>query len=109
MYHYAMDEDHDAFPDELSKLIETSQITPRILRCPSATLFAKSYYYVPGYGVKSDPNQIIMYENPRNHGGKGGNVLYQDDHVMFIKSPQFEQLINAIKLPDGSPYTPDED
>ena len=109
MYMYAQDEEDGAFPDDLSKLVKAGQITLKTFTCPSDAPNASSYHYVPGYGINSGFTQIIMYENPGHHGGKGGNVLYQDCHTAFIKSPQFEQLIDAITLPDGRPYDPDAD
>lgn len=109
IYIYAVDEDDGAFPDDLSKVIKAGNATPKQFTCPSDLTNASSYHYVPGYGTNSDPTQIIMYEDPLVHGGEGGNVLYQDSHVVFVKSPQIEQLIDAITLPDGTPYTPGED
>ena len=109
MYAYALDEEDGAFPDDLDKILDAGYATQRQFTCPSDLPNASSYRYVPGYGTNSDPTQIIMYEDPLVHGGEGGNVLYQDTHVSFVKSPQLEQLIDAITLPDGTPYTPDED
>ena len=109
MYLYAVDEDDGAFPDDINKVIKAGNATPKQFNCPSDISTASSYHYVPGYGTNSDPTQIIMDEDPSIHGGEGGNVLYQDTHVTFVKSPQLEQLIDAITLPDGTPYTPDED
>jgi len=65
-----------------------------------------SYHYVPGYTTGSDPNQIIVYEDPSNHMNEGGNVMYLDGRVQFVKTPQLQPMISSIKLPNGRPYTP---
>lgn len=103
LYLCAQDEADGAFPDDIFKPVTENQITYQTLFCPNDKSGNVSYRYIPGYGVNSNPNQIIMYEDPSNHGGEGGNVLYQDGHVSFVKSPKLEQLIDAITLPDGSP------
>ena len=80
---------------------------PCYLHCPSDRSNRPcSYYYVPGYGYSSPPSQIIMYDDPANHGGAGGCVLYADSDFAWLPAPQFEAAINSIKLPDGTPYAP---
>ena len=74
--------------------------------CPSTTDRGCSYHYVPGYGTTSDPTQIIAYDDPANHQGQGGNILYVDGHVAWVPSPKFEADIAAIKLPNGKPWKP---
>ena len=80
---------------------------PKFLHCPSdQQKRACSYYYVPGYGPDAPYAQIIMYDDPANHGGAGGCVLRGDGNGVWLPSPQFEAAINSIKLPDGTPYAP---
>lgn len=109
LYIYAQDEPDGLFPergcDWVARL--STNTLPRQFICPSDYQTARSsYYYVPGYGTKSDPRQIILYERLDIHSGEGGNILYQDSHVSFVKSPEFEEAIDAITLPDGTPWTP---
>jgi len=114
LYIYAQDEPKGMFPeagaDWMGRLINAGNTTPKQFVCPSTadTLGDCSYIYVPGYGVNGDPKQIIVYEPIENHGGEGGNILYLDGHVQFVKSPQYEQAIAAIKLPGGKPWRPPE-
>jgi hypothetical protein len=112
LYIYAQD-DPQTFPelgaDWQARLIDAGYTTQRQFWCPSDLRTAgSSYYYVPGYGTSSDPEQIILYEDPAIHGGEGGHIMFQDSRVAFVPSPEYEQMINAITLPDGTPWTPHE-
>ncbi len=109
MYMYAKGEPDGAFPDDVGKLVAAGLTTARQFNCPSDVSGMGSYYYVPGYGTNSSPDQIILYEGPAIHGGEGGNILYQDGHVSFLKQLKFDQEIGAIRLPDGTPFAPHED
>lgn len=111
LYIYAQDEPKGMFPeagaDWMGRLTGPGHVTPMHFVCPSTADMSGdcSYIYVPGYGTSSNPAQIILYEPPENHGGEGGNILYLDGHVSFVKSPQYEQAIAAITLPDGSAWS----
>ncbi len=112
MYIYA--EDGGMFPEKgadwQGRLLAAGSTAPGQFLCPSDTLVSgSSFYYVPGYGVESDPKQVIMYEDPAIHGGEGGNILTQDGHVGFVRSPRYGEMIDSITLPDGTPWTPHKD
>ena len=80
---------------------------PIDFECPSFTApLGSSFFYVPGYGEDSDPRQIVAYENPANHPGEGGHILYRDGSVRWVPWAQFTKEINGIKLPDGKPFDP---
>jgi hypothetical protein len=104
LYIYA--QDGGMFPeagaDWQKRLLDANISTPKHFICPSSSNVEGecSYIYVPGYGVNSDPTQIILYEPPENHKGEGGNILYQVGHVKFVASPEYEAAIGAIKTPD---------
>lgn len=106
------EQNRGAFPeagaDWKARLLADDALSPKTFVCPSTRDVPGgcSYVYVPGYGCKSDPNQIVLYERPENHHGDGGNVLYKDGRAVFWKSPQYQELIKAIRLPDGSPLRP---
>jgi prepilin-type processing-associated H-X9-DG protein len=109
MYIYA--QDGGMFPEEgadwQGRLVGAGLTMPQQFLCPSDSLVSgSSYYYVPGYGVESDPEQVILYEDPAIHGGEGGNILTQDGHVGFVRSPRYEEMIDSITLPDGTPWAP---
>ncbi|MFQ5422447.1 MAG: DUF4190 domain-containing protein [Phycisphaerae bacterium] len=112
LYTYA--EDGDPFPevgaDWQARLFSAGNLAPKDLICPSDTITTgTSYHYVPGYSASSDPAQIILFEDPAIHRDEGGNLLFLDGHVEFVQSPRYEQMIDSITLPDGRPYTPDQD
>jgi hypothetical protein len=108
---YAYAQQDGMFPEKdadwTARLLNAGYIKQEQLLCPSQmAMSGTSYFYVPGYGIHSKPTQIILYEYPDAHGGEGGHVLYQDAHVTWLPSPQFEEAIDSITLPDGTPYTP---
>ncbi|MFQ5412510.1 MAG: DUF4190 domain-containing protein [Phycisphaerae bacterium] len=109
MYLYAQGEPNGEFPDNVGKLVAAGLATTKQFNCPSDISGQGSYYYVPGYGTSSDPEQIIMYEDPRIHAGEGINVLYQDGHVVWLTPPQLQRDLSEITLPDGTPYAPHEE
>ncbi|MCG8407299.1 MAG: DUF4190 domain-containing protein [Phycisphaerales bacterium] len=102
---YASSDGNKAFPDDINKLIASGEIAAQQLVCPSDNLRQNSYYYVPGYTLESDHAQILMYEDPAIHSG-GGHILYVDGQVHFVNSPKFQEQIDAVTLPDGTPYAP---
>lgn len=113
LYVYAQDDNMfpDASADWQACLVNSNNftITPMQFICPSTTDRGCSYHYVPGYGTMSDPTQILAYDDPANHQGEGGNILYLDGHVAWVRSPKFEADIAAIKLPNGEPRKPYEE
>jgi len=94
MYIYAQSEPNFAFPDDINKVVTAGNATPRQFQCPSAPPGRQCYYYVPGQTTNSAPNGVLLFEDPNNHLGEGGNVLYQDGHVMFVKGAQFQAIVD---------------
>ncbi|MCB9852042.1 MAG: hypothetical protein H6819_03015 [Phycisphaerales bacterium] len=97
MYIYAMNEPDRMFPDDVQKLIDANTAIPKQFICRSAPTGHQCYLYVPGASEMSPPRTVLMFEDPRNHGGKGGNVLYQDGRVVFEKAPALQSIVNANK------------
>lgn len=97
MYIYAQSEPDYAFPDDITRLVTNGLVTPTQFMCPSAPPGTQCYYYVPGSAANSAPGIVLMYENPSIHMGEGGNVLYQDGHVRFEKTPALQSIVNANK------------
>jgi prepilin-type processing-associated H-X9-DG protein len=97
-----------AFPeagaDWQSRLLSAELIAPWQLKCPSDKSEATcSYIYIPGQaiGTANTMSLPMLYDRPDNHGKEGGNVLYTDGHVLFEKSPRFEEIIGENKPPDA--------
>lgn len=95
MYIYAQSEPDGAFPDDIQKVLSSGFTTPKQFVCPSSLGGIQSYYYVPGQTTNSAPNGVLLFEDPANHNGEGGNVLYQDGHVQFIKGQQFQSIVDT--------------
>lgn len=75
---------HDGkFPPDLKTLIESSKLKREDFRCPASTAtladlekdLEACYVYVKGQTLKDDPNNVLLYERPGNHGLMGANVL----------------------------------
>ncbi|HPF38493.1 MAG TPA: hypothetical protein P5081_14395 [Phycisphaerae bacterium] len=95
MYIYAMDEPDGMFPDDLQKVVDANNASHKQFICPEAPAGRRCYFYAPGASLKSDPDVVLMYEDPRNHNGEGGNVLFQDGHVVFIKFPEYQEIVDS--------------
>ena len=96
---YANDND-EWFPPDLQTLIDAGHLTPGELQCPSEPNPSQAvfdYVYVPGLDTRAPVDWIIVYEDPANHGGEGGNVLYIDSHVEFLKEPEFSAELERIR------------
>jgi len=105
LFIYAQSDPGGKFPeagaDLPSRLSKSGDVTPGDFLCPSTNgePGTCSYMWIPGYdpGPRRDPNQIILYELIENHGGEGGNILYADGHVVFMKAPHYEREIAAVE------------
>lgn len=97
------------FPKNFDVIVAHSELKWADFNCPSDVPDTESYFYVPGYDLLSNTEQIILYENPNIHGGEGGHILTVDNQIEFVYSPEFEERVEAITLPDGTPYAPHED
>jgi len=94
-------QEHDGkYPDQLSELVATEDLTPNVFVCPSgtaesstastpaeiATDLAKpehnSFIYLKQNLGKAD--QAIVCESLKDHDEDGMNILYGDFHVEFI-------------------------
>lgn len=47
-------------------------------------------------GAVSDPRTVVAYEPRSNHGGEGGNILFADGHVSFVRAAAYDELIATI-------------
>ncbi|HPF38492.1 MAG TPA: hypothetical protein P5081_14390 [Phycisphaerae bacterium] len=95
MYIYAMDDPDEMFPDNLRRVVDAGDAAPTEFTCPAAPGDHPSYFYVPGASMNSAPSIVLMYEDPRNHDGKGGHVLFQDGHILFIEFPEYQEILDS--------------
>lgn len=98
--------DADTWADDL--IAGTYAIEEELFWAVNSDSQQRVYFFVPqdeNAANPNDPTTILVYEHP-DVFERGGNIAYADGHVEFIAEPQFSQIINALTLPDGTPYAP---
>jgi prepilin-type processing-associated H-X9-DG protein len=112
-------ENKGQLPDTIDLILTTQDVTSSVFVCPSAghtpapgaTAQAQaanltpgkhlSYAYVgKGLNTVSTTNAsmtVVAYESPSNHGGDGGNFLFLDGHVEYLKAALAQQIINDLE------------
>ena len=85
---------NDKLPPNLDILIDEADMSGMSFMCPSATEDYEHYIYIPFKTVNYfDPQTPWVIENPENHGGEGGFVLFGDAHVKWVQGPELEQML----------------
>ncbi len=110
--------DKEAMPKNLEELMESGLIAdPKAFQCPSADgeasgqAFHSDYIYLPA-SISDPPNKIIVLDKPGNHPD-GGNALYRDCHVKYIKTgteESYRSFVEALLSSDRTviqQYAPD--
>ena len=84
-------------------LVASGELADKQFLCPSSSAVVGDvhacYEVIPDANFLADQWDIVwMYEKPDNHGGEGGNVLFTDGHVEFIRGlDRIEELIAETK------------
>ncbi len=91
----------DKFPPDFKTLIADNNTTEKQFVCPSTDVkvgdLNACYEYIKGQTVIGDPQNVLMYEKEKNHS-EGGNVLFQDGHVEYVKSyTRVEELVKETR------------
>ncbi len=77
------------YMDDMQVLIDTGQVTAQQFVCPSSGAvpgdMRACYIYISGQTPADDPRNVVLYEKPENHADEGGNVLFLDGHVDYIR------------------------
>lgn len=106
LYAYC-DRNEGAIPENwLNAILSENEITPKMLICPEAGSGKNSYYYVPIQKLYDSPGHIVMYEDPSNHAGSGGHVVYSNFDIQWIPAPQYSSVIDSISFPEGTSWHP---
>jgi len=78
------------------RLGASAPLGPMTFVCPSDIGVTCSYRYVPGRKMDGSSTTIIVYEDPAIHNSEGGNVLFADGHVDFIRAARLQPMIDAL-------------
>ena len=95
--------DHDAYPQPdkwCDALLQGEYADEKIFKCPSNKKAKCSYSMNPNCEPNSEPNTVLVFESrggwnsyggpelftAEHHANEGGNILYNDGHVMFERT-----------------------
>lgn len=88
-------------------LLDEGYITdPDVFASATGAPAEGSFYYVPADELTFDGSQVLLYSDPDLYAGYGGLIGYHDNHVEWVYSPTFEQIVQSLTLPDGTPWAP---
>ena len=99
-------------PKTLQELIETEDVSPKTLVCPSSDdeIGQCSYIYRGAdLTASADSSMIVAYDKFDNHDGEARNVLFAGGHVERYEEEDFQELIrkdNALRRKRGLPEKP---
>ena len=92
----------DQFPPDFDVLVNSGEVTVRQFCCPSSDAVPGDvhacYEYVEGQTEGDDFRNVLVYEKSANHADEGGNVLFLDGHVDFVRPySRIEELVAETK------------
>jgi len=119
--HMYASENKRQYPPELAVLIPTEGLSAEVFVCPAsndtrldgspaqqaASLLSGdhcSYVYI-GRGMTDavGADHVVAFELPENHSRAGGNVLYGDAHVEWLRFDSLVQLVPEIEAGHNPP------
>lgn len=85
----------------VSPLIQAGYLTHQATVCPGSGLELSNYIIVhppigEPTGQELDNRAVLIYEPKSNHGEEGGNFLFADGHVEFVKDEEYDELVQAL-------------
>ena len=99
-------ENSGRFPDDLTTLFVTQDLTSEVFVCPHANSpqgAQLSYIYAgKGMSIRTPPNAVLAYEPPANHGD-GMNVLFVDGHTEWLNVAQGRKLLSELAAGSNPP------
>ncbi len=101
--------DHkDEFPEKLSVLYPTYVTDLSVFTCPSQhgpTVRQEEIDQETSYILRRPPTdtppsqEVVLYEDPSNHGGDGGNAAFADAHVEWLDAARLKKIAaSALKV-----------
>lgn len=103
MYIYAIDHDN-RFPKDFKELLSDGNVIEGNFNCPSSTCengeLDCCYEYIAGQSSTDDVRNVLVYDKEGIHGPEsGGNVLFVDAHVEFVKPySRIQELVEETRL-----------
>jgi prepilin-type processing-associated H-X9-DG protein len=92
---YANDHE-DQFPPDLQTLVRSGDLEPRILISPrDPSPDECSYEYIAGQTSGSAARNVLAYEP--DYDGEGGNILFADGRVEWVKPPEYQRVIDETR------------
>ena len=90
------------FPPDFDVLVSSGAVTVEQFCCPSSGAIPGDvnacYLYIEGQTTLDDPRNVLVYEKSGNHADQGGNVLFLDGSVEFIRPySRVEELVAQTK------------
>ena len=92
-------------------LIKYAEVTEKVFVCPSAGQGRCHYAINPNASIFQDTHMVVLFETKggwnqfggpeiltfENHGGKGCNISFNDNHVEFVKPEGLGKLMWGVK------------
>ena len=92
------------------ELLDAGLITDDILRTPDPDTPMPCYFLVPAGTIDTrtgEPTSIRGYERPDWHDlSPGGSTGHDDTRIEWHNQPEYNDIINNLAHPDGTPYAP---
>ena len=94
LMHITYTKDHGGTPPRSLEDLRQYGLEDKLLHCPAAGKDGPpSFRLDPG----SNETDIIILENWKNHGGKGGTIAFGDGHVEWVNSPCKPLRLDVVK------------
>ena len=108
---WSMDNGGKPFPD-FKSLINSGANTPKVFICKSSGHqpgdFANvdewaDYVLVPVAVRGTNAEDVVAFDKPQNHAGRGGNVLHVDGSVSWLNTEEFNKTVAPFLKPSSGP------
>jgi len=93
-------ENKDRFPQHLKDLHPRYLASLKMLKCPSKPNKECGYFYFAQERLSNmrEPAQtIIACDFRENHGGRGRNVLFADNHIQWMDEKDFQKALRKMQ------------
>ncbi len=83
-------------PPHAARLAELGLISADSAKCPSAGLGSESYSLVLDQESPDPGQRIVAYESRPFHGRYGGNVLFGDGRVEYLRDESYRRIVQRF-------------